>query len=195
VQELAVLLHLLRVSLSNRHPLLSASTALLVATMDQDMLDRLMAAHTRGKSEDRLRDYLAEMQERVEVEQERLQRMTDVAFHERNLERLRRELVRCQEKKARLQASGCDAEQLRRCDEAVGDAQTCCEYAERQLDSVRREPAVYAREMLPQTQLLIAQLQYCLSCIEARLEEMEQQRIQQELEKRRRPKQRAIPGH
>jgi hypothetical protein len=61
----------------------------------------MMAGYTRGRSEDWLRIYLADMQERVEVEQERLQRMTDVAFHERDLERQRREVLKRQAIKAR----------------------------------------------------------------------------------------------
>jgi hypothetical protein len=77
----------------------------------------------------------------------------------------------------------------------VQSAQICCEYAERHLNRVRREPAVYAREMTPLTHECIAELQHGLGYIEARLEELEQQRMQEELEKRRRPKQRAIPGH
>jgi hypothetical protein len=134
----------------------------------------------------------------VEREQERLQHMTDVGFHKRDLEWRRQRVVEREAEKARLQArraTAATAEELRECEERIAASQEMYYHARRMLNWLLRNPEHYASNVTPDVQLRIAELQYGVSYIEARLEEKEQQRMQEELEKLRQPKQRAIPGH
>jgi HPt (histidine-containing phosphotransfer) domain-containing protein len=166
--------------------------------MDQDELDVLtegVAAIMRRKDEEWLRGYLADMQEKVEEEQQRLQHMTDVGFHERDVERRRQRVVEREAEKARLQASRATAEQLSECDKDNHCARVLYRRAKRDLVRLLRDPAAYARFMTPETHRSIAELQHYVSFIEARLEEMEQQRLAQELEKRRQKRVQSRKSH
>jgi hypothetical protein len=115
--------------------------------MDREYLDRLMADDCRGKSEGWLREYLADVQKKVEVEQERLQCLAGVDFHVREVERQRQKVVELQAKKASeraARAAGATAEKLQEWDWCIESAQICFACAEAALASVRREPAAYA---------------------------------------------------
>ena len=133
-----------------------------------------------------LREYLATMWQRAEVERERLQHMTDVDWHVREAERRRQALVERQARRAAART----AEEVRRHDRSVIAAEVCYSYAQRRLQQLRDDPAAYAKRMTPHTQAYAPQMQQCVDIIEARLEQLERERKEQELRQSAQLKQR-----
>ena len=160
--------------------------------MAQEDLATVLAPVMSGMDEHSLREYLATIWQRAEVERERLQHMTDVDWHVREAERRRQALVERQARRAAART----ADEVRRHDRSVRGAEVCYSYAQRWLQQVRDDPAAYAERMTAHTQAYGLQLQQCVDIIEARLEELERQRKEEELRQSAQLKQRttAIAG-
>ena len=124
-----------------------------------------------------LREYLATMWQRAEVERERLQHMTDVDWHVREAERRRQALVERQARRAAART----ADEVRRHDRSVISAEVCYSNAQGRLQQLRDDPAAYAERMTPHTQVFAPQMQQCVDIIEARLEQLERERKEGEL--------------
>ena len=138
---------------------------------EQDVAS-LLAPFISDLDEHKLRRFLTDHWQRTEVEQERLQHMTDLDFHVRDSERWRQALVDCQA----LRATASTAEEVRDCDSSVSCAEICYSNAQRWIQEVRDDPAAYTQRMTPLTHKLVAELQQSIDIIEARLEQLEWER-------------------
>ena len=136
--------------------------------------------------EDKLRRFLTDLLERTEVEQERLQHMTDVDFHVRDAERWRQKLVERQARRAAART----ADEVRPLDRFVIAAEICYSNAQRWMQEARDDPAAYAQRMTPLMHKLVAHLQQSVDIVEARLEQLERERKEGELGERAKLKQR-----
>ena len=136
--------------------------------------------------EDCLRQFLAHVWASAEVERERLQHMTDVEWHVREAELQRQKLVDRQAHRAAART----ADEVRRRDRSASAAEM--RYAEAQLwlQELRDDPAAYAERMIPLMHNVVAELQKGVDIIEARLEQLERERKEQELGERAKLKQR-----